>query len=106
ACIKVCGIVDEHVDAAEPVNSSLDGSFGIYGLCNVQFYNQQVLSLTKCLGHLVGITASGNDSVACGQSSLRNVDAHAAPSASDKPNFTHDYSPFIPSLMKLGIVHR
>src|SRR5260370_5157794 len=55
ACIKAGGIVDEHVDCSEPINGSVYGSFCIYPLCYIPFYNQPRLSRNKCLGHLGGI---------------------------------------------------
>jgi hypothetical protein len=83
---KSCGVVDQDIDAAKRFNRHLDGGFGIGRACNVQSWNEQVGGLPKGQTHLAGIAASGNDSIACGQGSLRNVDSHSTSGTSAKPN--------------------
>ena len=60
---------------------------GVGAAGDVQLDDQQVVRLADGLGHGVGVAAGGDDRVAGGQGRLREVDAHAAAGAGNKPNF-------------------
>ena len=45
--VEVAGVVDEHVDAAEPVDGRLDGRFGGGGVGDVERNGQEVLVLCR-----------------------------------------------------------
>ena len=84
--VEVAGVVDHHVDAAEPVEGRLDGGFGGGGVGDVERDGQQVLVLAQGGGDAVGVAGGGDHGVAGGERGLGDVDAHAAAGAGDEPN--------------------
>jgi hypothetical protein len=63
--------------------------------------------LTDCsqgLGHLVSIPTGGDYFVACGQSRLGDIYAHAPPGTRDEPNFAHVLFPCINDRVPLPVV--
>src|SRR6266699_5681053 len=83
---EVAGIVDQHVDAAEPVDGGPRRRRGVGAVCDVQLEDQQVTRLSHGLGYGVGVPAGGHDGVTCGQGGLDEIDAHATAGTSNKPN--------------------
>src|SRR2546427_326305 len=53
---------------------------------DVQLEGQQVARLSHGLGHGARVPACGHDRVTCGQGGLDEIDAHATPGTSNKPN--------------------
>ncbi len=94
ARVKAGSIVDQHVDAAEPVDSGPHRRLGIGAASDVQLDGQQVVRLSQGLGHAVAVPARSHDRVAGRQGGLGEIDAHATAGSSDKPNLlvTHDIS--------------
>jgi len=94
AGIKAGSIVDQHVDAAEPVNSGPHRRLGLGTPSNVQLDGQQVFRLPQSLEDGVAVAARGHNRVAGRQRGLGEIDAHATAGSSDKPNpfVTHDIS--------------
>ena len=87
ARIKVGGVVDEHVDAAEAVDGGLHRCLGVRGAGDVQLDDQQVLRLADGPGHRVGVASSCDDRVPGGQRGPGNIDAHPTARAGNEPNF-------------------
>ena len=94
ARIKAGSVVDQHVDAAEPLDGGPHRRLGIGAASHVELDGQQVVRLSQGLGHAVGVPARGDDGVAGRQGGLREIDAHAPAGSSDKPDLlvTHDIS--------------
>jgi hypothetical protein len=63
APIEVGGVVDQHVDASESVNSRLDRGLGVLRAGDVQLHDQQVLGLAHGGAHSLGVAAGGDDRV-------------------------------------------
>ena len=91
AGIKAGRIVDQHVDAAEPVDSGANRRLGIGAARDVQLDGQQVIRLSQCLGHRVGVSARGHHRVTGRQCGLGEIGAHATASAGDEPNLLVDH---------------
>ena len=66
ASIKGAGVVDQHVDAAEPVDRRPHRGLGISGAGNVQLDDPQVVQITHGLGHGVGVPTGSHHRVAGG----------------------------------------
>ena len=94
ARVEAGSIVDQHVDAAEPVDSGPHRRLGIGAAGDVQLDGQQVVRLSQGLGHAVAVPAGGHNRVAGRQGGLGEIDAHAAAGSSDEPDLlvTHDTS--------------
>ena len=86
AGVEVAGVVDQHVDATEPLDRRIDGRLGRGGVGDVERHRQQVVVLAERGGDGVGVAGGGNHRVAGGERSLGDVDAHAAGGASDEPD--------------------
>ena len=94
ARVKAGGVVDQHVDAAEPVDSGPHRRLGIGAAGDVQLDGQQVVRLSQRLGHALGVPAGRHNRVAGRQGGLGEIDAHATAGAGDEPNLlaAHDFS--------------
>jgi hypothetical protein len=79
-------VVDEHVDATESIHGGLYRSLRVLRVGDVQFDDEQVVSLADSLRHGVGVAASCDDRVPGGQSDLGDLDAHSTARAGKKPN--------------------
>ena len=86
AGVKAGGIVDQHVDAAEAVNSGPHCRLGIGAASDVQLDGQQVIRLSQGLRHAVAVPARGHNCVAGRQRGLSEIDAHATAGSSDEPS--------------------
>jgi hypothetical protein len=86
AGIEVAGVVDQHVDAAEPLERRPHRRLRRRETRNVEPGDEQVASLADRFGHGFGVAAGRDGCMAGPERGLRDVDAHAAASASDEPN--------------------
>jgi Kef-type K+ transport system membrane component KefB len=84
--VEVAGVVDQHVDAAEPFDGSRDGRLGVGGVGDVELDGQEVVVRAERGADPLGVASGGDDGVAGGQGGLGDVDAHAAAGAGDEPN--------------------
>ncbi len=84
--VEVAGVVDQHVEAAEPVDRRLDGRLGIGGVGDVELHGQQVIVRSDRRPDPLGVASGGDHSVAGGQRGLGDVDTHATASAGNEPN--------------------
>jgi hypothetical protein len=84
-------VVDQDIDPAEPVDSSLNGCRGVGGVRDVELCGQDgfIVSQGRCDG--VGASGGGDDGVAGRQGSSGDVDTHPAAGAGDEPDllFSH-----------------
>ena len=105
ARVKAGGVVDQHVDAAEPVDSGPHRRLGIGAAGDVQLDGQQVVRLSQGLGHAVGVPARGHDRVAGRQGGLGEIDAHAAAGSGDEPDLLvrHGMTAITGSSIALGL---
>ena len=85
ARVEAGGVVDEHVDAAEALDSGLDRRLGVLRAGDVEPDDEQVVRVADGLGDGVGVAAGGHDVVAGGERGLGDVDAHSAAGAGDEP---------------------
>ena len=85
ARVEAGGVVDEHVDAAEAVDSGLDRRLGVLRAGDVELDDEQVVRVADGLGDGVGVAAGGHDVVAGGERGLGDVEAHSAAGAGDEP---------------------
>ncbi len=85
--MEVAGVVDQHVYAAEPFDSYLDGGRGGGGVGDVEFYGEEPIVLAQGRGDGVGVASGSDHSVAVGERGLGNVYAHATAGACDQPYF-------------------
>src|SRR5213592_4130964 len=83
---EVAGVVDQHVDAAEPLNGGPSRRLGVCAVGDVQLDDQQVVRLSHSLCYSVGVPTGGHDRVAGGQGGLGDIDAHATPGTGNKPD--------------------
>jgi hypothetical protein len=65
--IEIAGVVDQHVDGAEPVDGRLDRRLDLLPAGDVELDDEQVVGLADGLGDGVGVAAGGDDIVAGGQ---------------------------------------
>ena len=85
--VEVAGVVDQHVDAAEPFDGGLHGRLGVGGVGDVELDDQQVVVPRRRPGLTrVGVAAGGHDRVAGGEGGPGDVDAHAAAGTGDQPD--------------------
>jgi len=96
ARVEAGSIVDQHVDAAEPLDSRPHRRLGIGAASDVQLDGQQVVRLSQGLGDAVAVPARGHNRVTSRQGGLGEIDAHATAGSSDKPDLlvTHGISFF------------
>jgi hypothetical protein len=90
------GVVDEHVDALEPLDGGPHRRLGIGAAGDVELDDQEVVRPTHGPGHRVGVPAGGRHRVAGGEGGLGEVDAHATTGAGDEPDLAH-FSSLAPS---------
>jgi hypothetical protein len=84
--VEVAGVVDQHVDAAEPFHGRLHGRLGVGGVGDVELDRQQVLVLSLGRGDGVGVAGGSDHGVAGRERGRGDVDAHPAAGAGDEPN--------------------
>ena len=82
--VEVAGVVDQHVDAAEPLDPGVDRGLRAGRVGDVQGDGQQVVVLAEGLRDLVGVAGGGDDLVAGVQGGAGDVDAHAAAGSGDQ----------------------
>ena len=85
AGVEVAGVVDEHVDPAEPFDGRGDRGLGGCRAGDVELSGEQIVVLAERLLHCVGVAAGCDDGVAGGERRLGEVDAHSAAGAGDEP---------------------
>src|SRR5712671_520380 len=92
--IKAGSIVDQHVNATEPVDSGPHGRLGIGAAGDVQLDGQQVARLAQDPRHGSAVPAGRHNRVTGYKGGFGEIDAHASAGSSDKPNLfvTHDTS--------------
>jgi hypothetical protein len=95
--VEVTGVVDQHIDAAEPLHGSLHGRLGVGGVGDVELDGQQVGVGAEGSADPLRVAAGGDHSVAGGEGGLGDVDAHPAPRAGDEPD------PLVSHLVVLSI---
>jgi hypothetical protein len=95
AGLEVAGIVDHHVDAAEPLDGCLDGRLGGGGVGHVERNCEEVLVLALGGGDLVGVASGADHRMAGCECGLGDVDAHPASGTGDEPNLlgSHESAP-------------
>src|SRR5438132_8890893 len=86
ARIKGTGVVDQHVDATEPVDRLPHRGLSIGAAGNVQLDDPQVVQITQGLSHGVGVPTGAHHRVAGGQSGFDEIDAHATAGSSNEPD--------------------
>ena len=89
AAVEVRGVVDQHIDASEPLDRRLNGGLGLGRDGDVQPHDQQVVGVARLADgrpNRVGGAAGGDDLVSGGERGLGEVDAHAAAGAGDEPH--------------------
>ena len=84
--VEVAGVVDQHIDASEPLHGSLHGRLGVGGIGDVELDGQQILMGADGSADPFGVAAGGNHGMPSGKGSRGNVDAHPAPRAGDEPD--------------------
>ena len=84
--VEVAGVVDEDVDAAEPLDGGGHGRLGVLGTGDVELDDEQFVGLAERPGHGVGVAAGRDDGVACGERRLHDVDAHATAGTGHEPD--------------------
>jgi hypothetical protein len=95
--VEVAGVVDQHVDAAEPVDGSLDGRLGVGRVGDIELDGQQVVVGAEHGADPLGAAAGGNDGVTGSERGLGEVDAHATAGAGDEPDLLVSHVPALPS---------
>jgi hypothetical protein len=103
--VEVAGVVDEHVDASEPVDGSPDGRFGVGGVGDVEHDGQEVIVLAQGGGDGLGVAGGGDHGVAGRERRPGDVDAHATAGAGDEPNLLVSHQTALPSVERL-VRHR
>ena len=91
--VEIAGVVDQDVDAAEPLDGCLDGSLGVGEVGNVELDHQQVVGRAHGRSDSLRAASGRDNSVPRGERRLRYVGSHTARGASDKPNLPHVASP-------------
>ena len=86
AGVEVAGVVDQHVDPAEPLDGGVDGGLRAGGVGDVERDGQQVVVRTDRGADPLGVAAGGHDRVPGGQGRPGDVHAHAAAGAGDEPD--------------------
>ncbi len=89
AGLEAGGVIDQHVDPAEPLDRCLYGRLGIGRAGDVQLDNQQVIGLADGFADYVRIATRGHNGVSGGESGPGDVHTHAAPRARNKPHLLH-----------------
>ena len=80
------GVVDEHVDPAEPLHRSVGGRLGFVDIGDVEPDGVKAVRPPEDRCDLVGATSGGDDRVAGCQRRLGECDAHAATGTGDHPH--------------------
>jgi hypothetical protein len=81
--VEVAGVVDEHIDLAEPIHRSLGGGLCIFDAGNVKFDDHQVVVFADGRSDSFRVAPRGDDRVAGCQCRLRNVGPHTPARAGD-----------------------
>src|SRR5204863_47794 len=94
ARVEAGGIVDQHVDAAEPLDRGPHRRLGIGAAGDVELDGHEILRAAQGAGHAPAVPTRGHDCVAGRQGGLGDLDAHAAARSSDEPDrpVAHDIS--------------
>ena len=94
AAVEVGGVVDQHVDAPEPVDRGLDGGCGVCRAGDVEPQHKQVLGFSDRFPHGLGVATGGDHRVPRGERRLGELHAHAATRTRDEPHplLTHETS--------------
>ena len=102
AGVEVAGVVDEDVDAAEPLERRLHRRLRGCQVRDVELDDEQVVGLADGVGNGFGVAAGGDDCVAGGECGLCDVDAHPAACAGDEPHLL--VSHLLQSFLRLALV--
>jgi ABC-2 type transport system permease protein len=94
--VEVAGVVDQHVEAAEPLHGSRDGRLGVGGVVDVELDDQQVLVRSKRRADPLGVASGGDHGVTGTKGGLGDVDAHPAPRAGDEPHLLVRHASALP----------
>ena len=86
AAVEVRGVVDQHVDAPEPLDRRLHGRLGLGRDGDIQPHDQQVLGVPDGRPDRLGTAAGGHDGMPGGERRLGEVDPHAPPGTGDEPD--------------------
>ena len=84
--VEIAGVVDQHVDPAEPVHGRLDGGLSAGGIGDVKSDDEEVVVCSEHGADLLEVAAGGDDGVTGGQGGFGDVDAHAPAGAGDEPD--------------------
>ena len=86
AAVEVRGVVDQHVDAPEPLHRRLHGRLGVGRDGDIQPHDQQILGVPDSLPDGLGTAAGGDHGMPRGECRLGEVDPHAPPRTGDEPD--------------------
>ena len=92
--VEVAGVVDEHVDAAEPVDGRLGGGVAAAGSVMSRATASRFSCSPIAVSHPVRVAAGGDHGVAGGECGLGDVDAETAAGAGDEPDLAVCCVPF------------
>jgi hypothetical protein len=95
--VEVAGVVDQHVDAAEPFDGGARGVLGVGGVGDVELDGQEVVVRSERRADPLGVASGGDDGVADGQGGRGDVDAHPAPRTGDEPHLLVSHLSALPS---------
>jgi hypothetical protein len=84
--VEVPGVVDEDVDAAEPVERRPHASIRVRRIGDVELDGEEIVVPADCGGDLARIAPGGDDVVTGGERGASDVDAHTAAGAGDEPH--------------------
>ncbi len=85
--IEVARVVDQDIDPIKPVDGSLHRVLRAVRVRDVQLHDDLVRVSSERSADLLRVPSCGDDVMAGGERRLSDVDAHAAASARDEPNF-------------------
>jgi hypothetical protein len=92
AGVEIASVVDQHVDATEPLDGCPRCVSGSGRISDVELHRQHVLVIADRVEHALRVAAGCDNGVASGESLLSDVDPQPAPGAGDEPNLidSHD----------------
>lgn len=86
AAVEVRGVVDQHIDASEPLHRGLHRRLGVGRPGDVQVHDQQILGVPDRCQDSLGTPAGGHHGMTGSERGLREVDSHAPSRTGDEPD--------------------
>lgn len=84
--VKITRVINENVDPAEPVDGGARGVLSVAAIRNVELDSEEFVVTSERGADSLRIAPGGDDSMACSQSSLRDVDAQTTARACNEPD--------------------